>query len=581
MRRKSAIRVDRDIPIKMRDGVTLYADVYRPEDNKKHPAILSRTPYNKALAGRGDYLSLVEAAFTGYAVVVQDVRGRFASEGEYPSRTDGLDGYDTVEWIAAEPWCDGNVGMWGGSAVAATQYTVAFENPPHLKAIAPAISRYGPLEEICLLSGVTRLETSVNIIPLFGLDVIDRMEKQGRDVTKMREMMDRLLFNREEALNFLPLKELPHVQFEFLRELFNAWVLNHVPGPIRSKEDFFWPLERVEVPCFHVGGWYDLHNGGMFKTFLKLREIGGSRRAREGQHLLYGPWPHSANLPPFTGSLYFGHQAGGGPSPMGERTSLSERHLEFYDKYLRGMDIDLPPIRYFVMGRNTWETADTWPLPKTQWQRFFLHSKGHANTAAGDGVFSRDEPGVEEPDIFIYNPHFPVPTEGGRDIEFTLRAGPMDQYHIEKRDDVLCYTTPELDADIEVTGPIAIHLFTATSARDTDFTAKLVDVHPDGKAYNIADGILRARYRKSILEPELVNPDDINEYCIDMGVTSNLFLKGHRIRIDVSSSNFPRYDRNMNTGNPIGEDARGVPAMQAIYHQAEYASYIDLPIIPR
>ena len=151
MRRKSAIRVDRDIPIKMRDGVTLRADVYRPEDNKKHPAILSRTPYNKTLAGRGDYLSLVEAAFTGYAVVVQDVRGRFASEGEYPSRTDGLDGYDTVEWIAAEPWCDGNVGMWGGSAVAATQYTVAFENPPHLKAIAPAISRYGPLEEICLL----------------------------------------------------------------------------------------------------------------------------------------------------------------------------------------------------------------------------------------------------------------------------------------------------------------------------------------------------------------------------------------------------------------------------------------------
>jgi hypothetical protein len=319
----------------------------------------------------------------------------------------------------------------------------------------------------------------------------------------------------------------------------------------------------------------------MFKTLLKLKQVGGSQRAREGQHLLYGPWPHGANRPPFTGSLFFGHLAGGGPSPTGERISLSDRHLEFYDKYLRGIDIDIPPIRYFVMGRNVWETADTWPLPETRWQRFFLHSKGHANTAGGDGWLSRDEPITEEPDLFIYNPHFPVPTEGGRDIEYTLRAGPMDQSHIEKRNDVLCYTTPELDMGIEVTGPIAIHLLASTSARDTDFTAKLVDVYPDGKAYNIADGILRARYRKSILQPELVTPGDINEYCIDMGATSYLFLKGHRIRIDISSSNFPRYDRNMNTGNRLGEDARGIPATQTVHHRAGYVSYIDLPVIPR
>lgn len=581
MRNKRSIRVDRDVPVKMRDGVALYSDVYRPDDSEKHPAILTRTPYNKEQANRGDYLSCIDAAFRGYALVAQDVRGRFASEGTYPSRADGTDGYDTVEWIAAEPWCDGNVGMWGGSAVAGTQYTAAFENPPHLKAIAPAISRYGPLEEVCLLSGVTRFETAINFIPLLGLEVIDRMEKQGRDATRVREMVNRLLFNREEALNFLPLKELPHVQVEFLRELFNVWVLNHIPGPVRSESDFFWPLEKVQVPCFHIGAWYDLHNGAMFKTFLRLKEVGGSQRAREGQHLLYGPWPHGANRPPFTGSLSFGHLAGGGPSPTGERTSLSDRHLEFYDKYLRGMDVDIPPIRYFVMGRNVWEAADTWPLPETQWQRFFLHSKGHANTAGGDGWLSRDEPATEEPDLFIYNPHFPVPTEGGRDIEYTLRAGPMDQSHIEKRDDVLCYTTLKLDTGVEVTGPIAIHLLASTSTRDTDFTAKLVDVYPDGKAYNIADGILRARYRKSILQPELITPGDINEYCIDMGATSNLFLKGHRIRIDISSSNFPRYDRNMNTGNPLGEDARGIPAMQTVFHGAGYASYIDLPVIPR
>ena len=288
-----------------------------------------------------------------------------------------------------------------------------------------------------------------------------------------------------------------------------------------------------------------------------------------------GPWIHGGRLLGFWGELHFGASAG---VPAAQ---VSEQNLAFFDKYLRGKDIEIPIVRYFVMGRNRWKNADAWPLPQTQWQRFYLHSKGNANTSQGDGLLSREEPNSEPNDIFIYNPHLPVPTVGGRFLPLAgLVPGPVDQSHIERRHDVLCYTTPELEEDTEVTGPLEVHLFATTSTRDTDFTAKLVDVYPDGRAYNIAEGIKRARGRKSIFQPELVNPGEVNEYIINLGHTSQLFRKGHHIRIDISSSNFPMYDRNMNTGNPIGEDAQGTPAMQTIYHQQEYASYIDLPVIP-
>jgi uncharacterized protein len=233
-----------------------------------------------------------------------------------------------------------------------------------------------------------------------------------------------------------------------------------------------------------------------------------------------------------------------------------------------------------VMGENAWHNAENWPLPQTEWQRFFLHSQGHANTATGDGLLSRDEPYSESSDIFIYDPLFPVPITGGsRGSASGFVAGPMEQSLIEKRSDVLCYTTPELEENMEVTGPLELHLFAATSARDTDFVCRLIDVYPDGRAYNIAEGVIRARYRKSILSADLVNPGEINEYVIKMSHSSQLFRKGHQIRVDITSSNFPAYDRNMNTGNPPGEDAQGFIAKQHVYHEPQCASYIDLPVI--
>jgi hypothetical protein len=261
---------------------------------------------------------------------------------------------------------------------------------------------------------------------------------------------------------------------------------------------------------------------------------------------------------------------------------LGEYNLAFFNKYLRGVKVDLPYIRYFVMGKNIWRNADDWPPPEMKWQRFFLHSRGHANSAAGDGLLSQNEPGPEPFDTYIYNPYFPVPTTGCRGhlqlVKFA--PSPQEQSLVERRQDVLCYTTPELKEDVEVTGPLKLHLFAATSARDTDFTAKLVDVYPDGSAYNVvSDGIIRARYRKSLFTPELVTPGEVNEYIINLEAVSQLFRKGHKIRVDVASSSFPEYDRNMNTGNSVGEDLKGVLAAQSIHHETNYPSYIDLPII--
>lgn len=244
------------------------------------------------------------------------------------------------------------------------------------------------------------------------------------------------------------------------------------------------------------------------------------------------------------------------------------------------MDLPIAAIKYFVMGKNSWHTAETWPPPNTSFQRLYLHSRGQANTAAGDGSLTGSAPVSEPADSYIYDPLNPVPTVGGRVVpQSGLVPGPIDQVHIEKRMDVLCYTTAELQEDLEITGPIMLHLFASSSAVDTDFTGKLVDVYPDGRAYNVANGIIRARYRKSIFEPELMKPSEIYEFTVDLGPTSNLFKKGHRIRVDVSSSNFPAYDRNMNTGNPPGDDTGGIIAHQTIYHESEYASYIDLPVV--
>ncbi len=577
-----SIRIDTNVPMEMRDGVLLRADIYRPDDGAKHPVIFLRTPYNKRtpVAGISDFFNITLATFEGYAVVFQDVRGRYASDGVW-NRGDMLtveprDGYDSVEWIASQPWCDGNVGMAGLSYLAGLQWMTAISNPPHLKAIAPwqgGMRSVGTGMLPALTGGVISVAVPSQAIPSNAVDVIDRLERGGQDVAEMRRVVQWAVDHPDEVYNYLPLKDVPFARFDVLGQMWRR-SLHPIDFTLSEAElENKRPYHQVMVPCFHIAGWYDTLEQGSFESFIRMRAGGGSPAARNGQYIVAGPWTH-ARAGVRLGGLSFGPTAGDALA------GLHTLNLAFFDKYLRGLDVQMPAVRYFAMGRNRWQTADAWPLPQTQWQRWHLHSQGDANTAAGDGVLDRDAPGSERPDRFIYDPHSPVPSVGGRFIGAGLTPGPVEQSHVEKRRDVLCYTSPELKEDAEVTGPLEVRLFAATSARDTDFVAKLVDVYPDGRAYNVAEGIKRARGRKSPSRPEFVTPGEVNEYVITLGNTSQVFRKGHCIRLDVSSSDFPQFDRNMNTGNGTGEDAEGIPAMQTIYHDDAHPSHIVLPIIP-
>jgi uncharacterized protein len=571
-------RLDRDVVMEMRDGVKLRADIYRPGDRQKHPAIFIRSPYNKINNAwhHNSFLHFIEATRLGYAIVMQDVRGRFASEGQWGGTDifhhEGKDGYDSVEWIAAQSWCDGNVGTSGISALAGLQWMTAMENPPHLKAIAPGC---GGLANIGLGmqprrgSGVASPAVLLSSIPGNALEIATRMEKEGQDAMQMRRDIAWVQSDSERAINFLPLKSLPILKYEFLR---NTW--DRLTRPVsQAEQSSREKYEQVTVPCLHQVGWYDTLEWAVIESYMNMRRRGGSAKAKNSQHLVVGPWWHTA-WGNFLGALNFGTAA----SVAGGL--ISEYNLSFYDRYLRGVEVKLPAVRYFLMGANIWRESDDWPLPETEWQRFYLHSRGHANTGNGDGTMTREQPQSESPDQFRYDPLNPVPSTGGRFFGAGLVSGPLDQFRIETRQDVLCYSTPELESELELTGPLELHLYAATSAVDTDFTAKLVDVYPDGTAYNLVEGIRRASRMQSIEKLNLIVPGKIYEYVIALGETSQLFRKGHRVRLEVSSCNFPMFDRNMNTGHAIGEDAQGIIADQSVYHQSQFASYIDLPVIP-
>ncbi|HTY82100.1 MAG TPA: CocE/NonD family hydrolase [Dehalococcoidales bacterium] len=574
---KFSVRIDRDVPVPVRDGTVLCGDIYRPGDRKKHPALLLRTPYGKIPMAEHDCSLINKFVQAGYAVIYQDVRGRYASAGIYDSADafltqEGPDGFDSVEWVAAQPWCDGAVGTFGGSYMARLQWMLGKENPPHLKAMAPSISSDTPASQAPLWYGTIALIMATSSAATVGMGMAEKLESEGKDASRMRKMLNQAINEPMEVLNFLPLKDIPHFDFPGLKEVWYNRGLKALPPPEQAG-NIYWQYEKVTVPCLYQSGWYDFNLRGSLANYLNMKKRGGSQLTRRNQYLLIGPWSHGI-MPSSLGNINFG------PAADALGGHIAEHYIAYFDKYLRGIDSEIPAVRYFIMGENAWHTADGWPLPQTQWRRYFLHSRGRANSSAGNGILTRDEPSDDIPDKFIYDPHSPVLTAGGPWASGNgFVPGPLDQGHNERREGVLCYTTPELKEDLQVTGPLSLHLFAATSARDTDFTAKLVDVCPDGRSYNVAEGIVRARFRKSVFTTELLTPGEVIEYTIDLVGASQLFRRGHRIRLDVTSSNFPAFDRNMNTGNPTGEDKRGLVATQSVFHQAGYASYIDLPVI--
>ena len=568
------ILIDHDVEIPMRDGTVLRVDVYRQEGRVSLPVLLSRTPYGK---GYANLPFAILAAERGYAVVIQDVRGRWASEGEnYPLVHEKEDGFDTLEWIDRQEWSGGKVGMYGESYLGYTQWAAAVTRHPTLKTIIPDVTFTDPYEMI-YNKGVLALGIAVS----WGLLSQAQMEIehfQGSESEKAALWMSFIQavdgMTHGDTFRHLPLQDVPLIGSQGIHPFF----LDILAHPQR---DAYWerlacPTEAIQIPVFQIGGWYDIFINSTMKDFTELQEKSSDSQGYHQQRLMVGPWVHGS-YESKNGDIDFTLQA----SWM--LVLPEETQLQWFDYWLKGIEngiMDSPPIRIFVMGENVWREEEAWPLERAQYTPYYLHSSGAANSLHGDGSLSPEMPGDQPADSFLYDPRNPVPTRGGGLCcwEPALSKGAFDQREVEARPDVLVYTTPPLARPLEVTGPLQVNLWVSSTAPDTDFTAKLVDVRPDGYARNLADGILRMRYR----EPSgtaLLEPADIYPIQIQLNPTSNLFLSGHRLRLEISSSNFPRYARNLNTG----EDATGTvrTALNTLLHDADHPSHIVLPVIPR
>jgi len=553
-----AVSVELDVPAAMRDGTVLRANVYRPAGDGPWPVLLTRLPYGKDLPLGTSTLDPVQAVRRGYMVVVQDTRGRFTSDGDWePFRCEAEDGYDTVAWAAGMPGADGQVGMYGGSYFGNTQWMAALEQPPALKAMIPFITWSEPLDGTIARGGALELGTGASWTLQQGLDQLMRRHRHdrqalGRAIAALVADYDRLA---EENYWKLPLRGFEPVARHRIAGLRGMEALDDA-----AAADHFRVAgkhHRVGVPTFNIGGWYDIFLAGTIDNYLAMRELGKPAK------LLLGPWAHGAVTNPI-GERNFGY--GAQLTFMDLRVDFLSLQLRWFDHWLKGLDTGLmeePPVRIFVMGLDRWRDEPAWPLQRAVPTPWYLRA---------DGGLSPDPPAAEEGmDGYVYDPANPVPTRGGALLmtpEF--RSGPLDQRPVEAREGVLVYTSRPLQKDLEVTGPLTVRLWAATTAVSTDWVARLCDVSPDGLSINSADGISRVR-------GELGAAAD---HDLDLWATSNVFRAGHRIRLQVTSSCFPRWDRNLNTGERVGEGTRMEVARQTIFHDPGRPSHVLLPIVP-
>jgi hypothetical protein len=503
-----------------------------------------------------------EFASHGYVVVLQDTRGRYDSGGEfYPFRDESNDGYDTIEWAAQLPGANGKVGMFGGSYVGATQMLAAMARPPHLIAIFPFVTGSEYYEGWTYQSGVLMQWFTSSWTSILATDTLRR---RASEASRPKDWM------RTLPVENYPILTVPAA--ETLAPYFRDW-LRH------DRDDSYWKRWRVSdhfrdmnVFGLHAAGWHDIFLKGSIKNYWGLHRENRSAVIRNGQRLIIGPWAHTATSPEGKiGDIVFGRSA---------VFDLTGAALKWFDYTLKGIQNEYasgPPVRLFIMGEDVWRDENEFPLSRTKYTKFYLHSR-HANGPASDGTLEVAPAHAEAPDRFAYDPNEPVPTIGGRMCCGTwLTAGPFDQRPNESRSDVLVFSTAPLTEDLEATGFVTVELFASTSATDTDFTALLADVDPSGYARFLTDGIVRARYRAT--KPEPLTPGNVYKYNIDLWATGNVFKKGHRVRLYISSSNFPRFSRNLNTG--LTGSAQSIVAHQTIYHDDRYRSSLILPVIPR
>jgi putative CocE/NonD family hydrolase len=562
------ITVERNTSLKMRDGVVLHADIYRPASTDKFPILLQRTPYNKdSTMGFA-----VRAAAHGYIVIVQDVRGRYTSEGEwYPFKHESQDGFDTIEWAGSLPYSNGKVGMFGGSYVGATQMLAAIASPPHLAGICPIVTASNYHSNWTYQGGAFEQWFNESWTTSLAQDTVNRYLAT--------------VSNAVQGSHALPLTSYPlfnlNTSFEpsAMTAKFAPYFLDWLAHP--TFDDYWrqWSIEDhypdIKVPALTVAAWYDLFQGGSLRNYTRIRLRGSSEAARQGQQLLVAIGGHAGSGRKI-GDVDFG------PAADFDFDNIT---LAWYDFLFKGAKNEFSkptPVKIFVMGANILRDENAWPLARAKSTKYFLHSDGRANSSSGDGTLSETLPTKEHADEYVYDPADPVPTVGGPLCcdPAHLAAGPRDQRPLEQRKDVLVYSTAPFAADTEVTGPVSVELYAKSSAVDTDFTAKLVDVWPNGFAQNLTEGIVRARYRNSQTTSTLLDPGKVYNFNIDVWSTSNVFLAGHKLRLEISSSNFPRFDRNLNTGEEDRTAMHSVKATNTIVHDAEHPSALVVPVVP-
>jgi hypothetical protein len=574
--------VEKDVMVAMRDGVELATDAWIPAVTPA-PTLLVRLPYGKDLPQLLAYglmpniFALVEA---GYAVVYQDCRGTFRSGGDLvPMLNEAADGADTVAWVLRQPWCDGNIGSYGASYLGFVQWASVSAGAP-VKAIAPAVTTTDYYTAPWYSEGGAASWHTVQswTTQMAMVETLRQLGRGSGDPQLLGELAG-MMADPQPHLAAMPPSRQPAVE-----QVWPWWgeLLSH---PAR---DAWWQnlsvldrAEQVTVPALHIGGWFDIFVANTARSFTGLRARAGTAEAREGQRLIIGPWDHLNST-----GIYPDRKFGLTADAITQ--DLTGQHVRFFDRWLRdrrGALDGSASVKIFVMGIDRWREEQDWPLPGTSYVPYYLHSSGRANTAAGDGELSTEAPAQTAADTFLSDPQRPVPSLGGRLMlpSTANAAGPVDQRPVETRDDVLCFTSAVLTKPLEVTGHVSLTLYASSSAPDTDFTGKLVDVFPDGRAIFLTDGIIRARYRKSLAEPEPLTPGEPYQLSLDLSVTSNVFLPGHRIRLEVSSSNFPRFDRNTNTGGVIADESadQATIAVNRVLHGPDYPSQLILPVISR
>ncbi len=542
-----------DIRIPMRDGVELSADMWMPKEEGRYPVILVRTPYLKS----GDKFPEAGKHFAsqGYVFLVQDVRGRGDSDGEFEwFFADGKDGYDTIEWIAQQPWCNGKVGMRGSSYLGTVQWLAAREQSPHLVCITPTAPAGRYFDEIPYTGGAWMMRWSLTWLNLTS----------GRSNQKNNASVD--WDNVFKHRPILTMDEVMGRRMRFYREF-----LEHNTIDDYWKRILFSPNDyrNMDLAVLQVTGWFD---GDQMGTITYWDGMNKYSPAKDKQYLVIGPWDHGQTFR--GGALKMGEMEFSGDSVIDRKA----QHLDFFNHYLKGStsEYDHPRVKVYITGSNKWLELKDYPPPQAQHKPLYFHSEGKANTLGGDGSLSWVTPQNELPDNYTYNPKNPVPSE--RD------GHAIDNRVIERRDDVLVYTTEEIKDSLTILGQVFVNLYAASDALDTDFTAKLLDVYPDGRAINLGlfdTGIRRARYRNGYEKEELLTPNQPEKYKIVLCDIGHTFLPGHKIRIEISSSAFPEFNPNQNTGNPVATDTEWKNANQTIFHDSQRPSHVVLPVLPK